>query len=495
MTDRPTNPTDRADRPTLRPAAYGNASAAQSVGIQSPTDSTDQTTNRPTGSTAGTNPTAATDPTNPTDPTDPTPDHAPTRPARRLFGFGRKQPTDPTTPTADHKPEAPKPTPVAPRPAPPRPTNPKPTTNTNKPTDRPRRRGQRLLIGSIAALLAFVVAAPIALSAQDLVEWAESSSGLNLDFGWATLVFMALDAAAAVCVLLSVYCAWRGEPAGGFGIAVWVFALVSAFANYQHGTREGAPGDAWWFFPLMSILGPALLEMVTRKLREWVQRGDNRRGKRMPHFGWRRWVPGVGSWTDTYGAYRTANLLGIETVDLAVAWYHYLCPDGSLKVAKAMRAKGVHASRVNADRPPTDPTASVEATDSTAAPTVAPTAPPRPVAPTVQASTSLPTVPAPTRPTVPVQPTKTSRIEASPAPTAPRPSPTRNTDQSGHSAAAVANAKYLRSHYPTGLPKMATIRADLKWSFDRANNAVAAYNDGADQTDSTDLPAAATAAA
>src|SRR5690606_26289366 len=55
------------------------------------------------------------------------------------------------------------------------------------------------------------------------------------------------------------------------------------------------------------------------------------------------------------------------------------------------------------------------------------------------------------------------------------------TDQSAHTPAAIANARYLREHYRlTGLPKLSAIRAELKWSFDRAHNAVKAYNDGAD---------------
>ncbi|SIM53771.1 hypothetical protein [Micromonospora cremea] len=39
-------------------------------------------------------------------------------------------------------------------------------------------------------------------------------------------------------------------------------------------------------------------------------------------------LPGIGSFKDTFGACRTAILLGIDTVDLSIDWYHYLCPDG-----------------------------------------------------------------------------------------------------------------------------------------------------------------------
>jgi hypothetical protein len=89
----------------------------------------------------------------------------------------------------------------------------------------------------------------------------------------------------------------------------------------------------------MSVAGPALLEAVLGRFRRWFQRDAGRRGRRLPAFGWRRWTPGLGALRDTYGAYRTALLLGIDTVDAAVAAYHQLCPDGSLRVAAALRAR------------------------------------------------------------------------------------------------------------------------------------------------------------
>src|SRR5688572_26090943 len=172
-----------------------------------------------------------------------------------------------------------------------------------------------VLLVSVGVLLAVVILTPVALSSQDLIDWAGAPSGLDLPRPWPVLVFVALDAAAGVCVLLSVYCAWRGEPAGVFGVLVWLFALGSAFANYRHSTTPGAPPDAVWFFPAMSVAGPALLEAVLGRFRRWFQRDTGRRGRRPPAFGWRRWTPGLGALRDTYGAYRTALLLGIDTVD------------------------------------------------------------------------------------------------------------------------------------------------------------------------------------
>jgi hypothetical protein len=195
------------------------------------------------------------------------------------------------------------------------------------------------LLAMVGVLLAVVILTPIALSSHDLIAWAAAPTGLDLPRPWPVLVFLALDAAAGVCVLLTVYCARRGEPAGIFGLLVWCFAGGSAFANWRHATTPGAAPDAVWFFPLMSVAGPALLEAVLGRFRRWLQRDTGRRNRAMPTFGWRRWTPGLGAFRDTYGAYRTALLLGIDTVTAAIAAYHQLCPDGSLRVAAALRTR------------------------------------------------------------------------------------------------------------------------------------------------------------
>lgn len=204
---------------------------------------------------------------------------------------------------------------------------------------RPVRVAMGILLAVVGVLLAVVICTPIALSSQDLIDWAAAPTGLGLPHPWPVLVFVALDAAAGVCVLLTVYCAWRGEPAGVFGVLVWCFAFGSAFANYRHSTAPDAAPDAVWFFPAMSVAGPALLEAVLGRFRRWLQRDTGRRGRQLPAFGWRRWTPGLGALRDTYGAYRTALLLGIDTVDAAIAAYHQLCPSGSLRVAAALRAR------------------------------------------------------------------------------------------------------------------------------------------------------------
>ena len=160
-----------------------------------------------------------------------------------------------------------------------------------------------ILLSIVGALLAVVICTPIALSSQDLIDWAGAPTGLGLPQPWPVLVFIALDAAAGVCVLLTVYCAWRGEPAGVFGVLVWCFAFGSAFANYRHSTTLGAALDAVWFFPLMSVAGPALLEAVLGRFRRWFQRDTGRRGRRMPAFGWRRWTPTIDRWRGRWSSH------------------------------------------------------------------------------------------------------------------------------------------------------------------------------------------------
>jgi len=198
------------------------------------------------------------------------------------------------------------------------------------------RYGMAGLLTLVGVLLAGVIVAPIALSSQDIISWAGSPTGLGLTGPWALVTFLALDAAAAVCVGLVVYCAWRGESAGAFAWLVWAFAGMSAYANYSHSTGSAAR-DAVWFFPAMSVAGPFLLEIIVRRVRRWVQEGTGQRAKHSVSFGLARWLPGVGALRETYGAWRLARLDHLTDAREAVTAYRRLCPTGSIRILRALR--------------------------------------------------------------------------------------------------------------------------------------------------------------
>ncbi len=112
-------------------------------------------------------------------------------------------------------------------------TEPDPTASAASPAAAPpsalARIGMTILLVAVGILLAVVILTPIALSSHDLINWAAAPTGLHQPQPWPILVFLALDAAAGVCVLITVYSAWRGEPAGIFGVLVWVDAAITAY--------------------------------------------------------------------------------------------------------------------------------------------------------------------------------------------------------------------------------------------------------------------------
>lgn len=211
-----------------------------------------------------------------------------------------------------------------------------------------------VLFATTAALLAGLIIAPLSLSAQDIIDWART--GLNLAGLWPLVVFYSLDATAFICVLICFYCAYMGQSAGMFSITVWAIAVLSAYAQYGHGMRnkEQAP-DGWWFFPAMALLAPFMLELVLRKVRA-VQR--QRRGlsaKTRPKFPIWRWLPGIGSFVETYGAWRVSLLMNLETYDQCIQEYRRLCPSGGLKVLAAMRAVQQAAAIAETEQNTPDP--------------------------------------------------------------------------------------------------------------------------------------------
>lgn len=174
----------------------------------------------------------------------------------------------------------------------------------------------------VSILLAIVILAPVILSGQDLYRWANAPQGLGLTPAFAILAPFALDIAAAACIGMVVIGAiWRRERAGVFGILIWVFAGVSAVAQYSHGITERTAGraqDAWWFFPAIAILGPLLLEATLNRVRKWARQDAGEQQHGAAGFG-TRWIPGV-AFRETLAAWAASRREGIAGWQDAVAY-------------------------------------------------------------------------------------------------------------------------------------------------------------------------------
>jgi hypothetical protein len=174
---------------------------------------------------------------------------------------------------------------------------------------------------AVAVCLGLVILAPIALSGQDLYDWANSPKGLALDPWFAGMVPVALDLAAAACIgMVIVGTIWRRERPGAFGALVWVFAGLSAWAQYRHGVAArdaGGAQDAWWLFPALALLGPTLLEVTLARMRRWARIDTEEQHHGAAGFG-ARWIPGV-ALRETLKAWAASRREGIDQAPVAVA--------------------------------------------------------------------------------------------------------------------------------------------------------------------------------
>lgn len=179
---------------------------------------------------------------------------------------------------------------------------------------RPARGISVALLSCIGITLAVVVISPVALSSQDLVSWAESPTGLGLSGIWPYVVFVALDCAAALCIALTMHAAWKGQAGGSAHVLVWIFAGMSAFANWRYGTTSNAR-DAVWFFPAMSVAGATLLEVAIRRIRRWGRSEQGVFEPPLPRFRVLRWLIAYG---ETYRAWKLAVTEGITRPEDAI---------------------------------------------------------------------------------------------------------------------------------------------------------------------------------
>ncbi|WP_131830985.1 hypothetical protein [Frankia sp. CcI49] len=167
--------------------------------------------------------------------------------------------------------------------------------------------------------LAAVIIAPTALSGAHLIKWAgEPIHGLDLDTWLVWLPLLALDGTAIVGITMVTIAALRGEHGGAFHLVSWSIALISAGINYGFGTSTTAEWDEW-FFPVMSLTGPALLEITLAFARRWkrIDEGLRFQGVKIGDFG-KRWLPSVAT-RETWAAWKLAQREGITDVDEAIA--------------------------------------------------------------------------------------------------------------------------------------------------------------------------------
>ncbi|WP_413799123.1 DUF2637 domain-containing protein [Streptomyces iranensis] len=160
-----------------------------------------------------------------------------------------------------------------------------------------------------------MVVSPVALSSQDLFRWAESPTGLGLSGLWPYLVSIALDAAAVLCISLTMHAAWKGQAGGAARLLVWVFAGMSAFANWRHSAPLLAR-DAVWFFPAMSVLGAILLEVAISRIRRVNRAAAGVYESPLPRFRFLRWVIAR---DETWQAFKSAVVENISSPQEAVS--------------------------------------------------------------------------------------------------------------------------------------------------------------------------------
>lgn len=368
-----------------------------------------------------------------------------------------------------------------------------PTGRDDNDTDRPNHTtGSRLILGAVSVALGAVLLAPVALSSQDLYDWATAARGLGLRPPWPLLVPVALDLAASACIGMTIVAAWRRDRPGVFGLLVWVFALVSAFAQFRHGWAErdaGRAQDAFWAMPGFALLGPLLLEVTLHRIRRWAREDTGEQHTGAAGFG-KRWLPGVAFW-ETLAAWAASRREGIDRAQDAIDFVrqrkalvgvegreaaHYafaaLQSTDPHEVRTWLADRGVSVDQDAIDRAVVDreraatERAAVEAARVLADRSVeaAREATVKPTGAVRREPTDRPTVTASKRPTGRPEPAR----------------PVAPTDSAAFSAAVVANAAELRRRYPTDLPSDYRIKQDTNWSQDRVKPARAAYLAGAD---------------
>jgi len=128
--------------------------------------------------------------------------------------------------------------------------------------------GSRRVLGWLMWLSLLVVALPpVGSSARNL--YALGHEQLALPGRWALLVPLSVDAAALLCVVLTLRALYAAQSAGLARLLVAVFAAFSAWLGYQEAATIGTTA-AVVFYPAMPVAAALLLDMVLRHRRRDV---------------------------------------------------------------------------------------------------------------------------------------------------------------------------------------------------------------------------------
>jgi len=163
----------------------------------------------------------------------------------------------------------------------------------------------------VAYCLAAVITVPTVMSGIHLVSWAhDKTNGLDLRYALAGLPIVTLDGTTIVCIAMVTMAALRREHGGAFHVMSWVMSLISFAVNLRYGLETPQKGDEY-YYPVMSITGPVILEFTLAFLRRWlsIDAGLRFQGVAMHDFG-KRMRPGVAR-RETKAAWKVSQREGI----------------------------------------------------------------------------------------------------------------------------------------------------------------------------------------
>lgn len=173
-----------------------------------------------------------------------------------------------------------------------------------------RRAAQR--VGAV--VLALVVVAPAAASWHGLTSWGRDHGAAG---GWAYLVPLVVDGAAAYAAWLALVDVLRGRSALVNRLLVWLYAAGSAVLNAVHADAAGGAGSAAFFAG--AAASAALLWDRTLRHARWAQLDElGAIEPALPRYRILRWALAP---RETFGAWRLAVCEGVSRPGDALALY------------------------------------------------------------------------------------------------------------------------------------------------------------------------------